>query len=392
VSALRCYDRNPRKISAERLEALKRSLEEDRDMLRARPLIALPDGRVVCGNQRLRAAQELGWAAIPTVFVDLDDARARLWVLRDNNSYGEWGDTLPAFLAELATEGVELELTGFSPQDLDRLIREATRVPRDPDETPPAPATPKSRPGELYELGPHRLVCGDSRDPNTLAKLMGDEQAAAIWSDPPYGVRYVGRTRDRLTIENDEPEGLAELLKAVFAAVGSHVEPGGAFYLAAPAGPLGTVFRQQLDQAGWRFHESLVWVKDVFVLGHSDYHYRHEDVLYGHLPGDGRPGRGRHQGSRWRGDNSQDSVFEVDRPKRSEDHPCMKPVGLIAAQLRNSLRPGEVVLDPFAGSGSTLIAADTLASRAFLGELDPAYADVIRQRYADYSGQPEYAP
>ena len=133
--------------------------------------------------------------------------------------------------------------------------------------------------------------------------------------------------------KNDEPDGLAELLAAVFLAVGSHVEPGGAFYLAAPAGPLGTVFRQQLDAAGWRFHEALVWVKDVFVLGHSDYHYRHEDVLYGHLPGEGRPGRGRHAGTRWRGDNAQDSVFEVARPKRSEDHPCMKPVGLIAAQL-----------------------------------------------------------
>jgi DNA modification methylase len=155
---------------------------------------------------------------------------------------------------------------------------------------------------------------------------------------------------------------------------------------------MGMIFRQQLDAAGWRFHEALVWVKDVFVLGHSDYHYRHEDVLYGHLPGEGRPGRGRHAGSRWRGDNAQDSVFEVARPRRSEDHPTMKPVELIAAQLANSIRPGESVLDPFAGSGSTMIAAETLGARAFLVELDPGYCDVIRQRYADYTDQPELAP
>ena len=165
-------------------------------------------------------------------------------MLRDNNGYGEWDDTLPAFLAELAQDGVDLELTGFSPEDIDRFIREASRSPRDPDEAPPLPAKPTSRLGEVYELGPHRLVCGDSPDPDTLATLTGGEQAAAVWSDPPYGVGYVGRTKKKLTIENDTPEGLGELLRAVFLAVGSHVEPGGRVLPAAPAGPLGTVFRR----------------------------------------------------------------------------------------------------------------------------------------------------
>jgi hypothetical protein len=169
------------------------ALDRSAPVLPLMPLIALRDGRVICGNQRLLAAKELGWRTIPTVYVDLDDARARTWVLRDNNAYGEWDDTLAAFLAELMTDGVDAELTGFSPADLDRLIREATRMPRDPDETPPLPATPRSKPGELYQLGPHRLVCGDSRDPSTLEKLLGGEQAAAIWSDPHYGVRYAGR-------------------------------------------------------------------------------------------------------------------------------------------------------------------------------------------------------
>ena len=121
----------------------------------------------------------------------------------------------------------------------------------------------------MYELEAHRLVCGDARDPDTLAKLMGGERAAAVWTDPPYGVRYVGGTKKKLTIENDTPEGPGAPSGQSSPSVGEHVEPGGAFYLAAPAGPLGTVFRQQLDAAGWRFHEALVWVKDVFVLGHS---------------------------------------------------------------------------------------------------------------------------
>ena len=165
-----------------------------------------------------------------------------------------------------------------------------------------------------------------------------------------------------------------------------------AFYVAAPAGPRHEDFLSAVKAAGWELHETLVWVKDAFVLGHSDYHYRHEPILYGYLPGKGRPGRGRHAGSRWRGDNTQSSVFEVARPRRSETHPTMKPVELITAQLANSARVREVVLDPFAGSGSTMIAAEILQLRAFMLELDPAYCDVIRQRYADYTGDSSYAP
>ena len=392
LSRLREYARNPRRIGAERLDALKRSLTKDPDMLEARPLIALPDGRVICGNMRLRAAQELGWQTIPTLYVELDDVRARTWVLRDNNGYGEWDtDLLPEFLAELATDGVELELTGFAPEFLDDLLRPLAQAARDPDEAPELPAEPKSRQGELYELGPHRLMCGDATKTEDLTLLMGGEQADCIWTDPPYGVSYVGGTKKALTIRGDAGDASA-LVRTSFENALAVVVAGAPFYCAGPAGPRMPAYAQSLVDAGWRLHQELVWVKDVFVLGHSDYHYQHEPIFYGYAPGRGRPGRGNHEGTHWHGDHSQSSVLNFDRPKRSEEHPTMKPEALVSYCLGNSTLVGGLVLDLFAGSGTTLIAADQLKRRAFLMEIDPRYCDVIRQRYADFTGQSDYVP
>jgi DNA modification methylase len=205
-----------------------------------------------------------------------------------------------------------------------------------------------------------------------------------LWTDPPYGVAYVGRTARALTIANDNVEAPA-LLEAALHMADALLAPAAPFYLATPAGPQGTPFRLALERLGWRHHQTLVWVKNAPVLGHSDHHFQHEEILYGWRPGPGRPGRGRQQGSRWYGDNSQSSVFFVNRPARSEQHPTMKPVALIAAQLANSSRRGDAVLDLFAGSGSTLIACEQLARRCCAVELDPGYCDVIRRRYQEYS-------
>lgn len=210
-----------------------------------------------------------------------------------------------------------------------------------------------------------------------------------MWTDPPYGVNYVGKTAEALTITNDSPDSLEELLRRAFRACDAVLAPGAYIYIASPAGPQGTTFRLAFEEAGWHFHQALVWVKQTMVLGHSDYHYQHEDVLYGWKRGDGRPGRG---GARWYGGNAQTSVFQVDRPMRSTEHPTMKPVLLMDAMLANSARPGEVILDPFAGSGSTLIAAQARGLTCLAVELDPVYCDVIRQRYAEYVGDPSLAP
>jgi DNA modification methylase len=382
---LRIWPENPRRITEIRLADLKRALQEDRAMLWARPLMALPDGTVFSGNQRLRAARELGWVSIPAVTADIDWGRARVWALRDNSPYGEWDEpALTELLAELAEEDVDLLLTGFASSDIDRLLAGVERA-ADPDDAPPLPrGEPESEPGALYELGRHRLVCGDATDPEQLARLVGEEKAEVLLTDPPYGVEYEGKTKATLTIRNDTAASLEPLLEKTFAAVDPVLSPGGRVYVFSPAGPLGTTFRLALGQAGWPLRQTLVWVKNSIVLGHSDYHYAHEDLLFGAKPGAGRVGRGRHRGSRWYGGNSESSVLFFDRPTRSELHPTMKPIDLLTRLLRNSSRRGDVVLDPFAGSGSTLIACEQLGRRCFAVEIDPRYCDVIRARYQRY--------
>src|SRR5947207_10036689 len=372
LERLRCWPENPRTIRPERLGQLKRALAADPAMLRARPLLALPDGTVIAGNQRLRAARELGWQTIPVVTVSLERERARLWALRDNNPYGEWEEpALAELLTELGEGGVELALAGFAERELERLLA-GIEPAADPDEAPPLPEEPESELGRIYQLGPHRLACGDARDGELLERLLGDQQPVALWSDPPYGVDYVGKTKRTLTIANDDEQAPA-LLEAALRAADPLLAPAARFYLAVPARPQGTAFRLALERLGWQHQQTLVWVKNALVLGRSDYHYHHEQILYGFRPGPRRPGRGPHPGSRWYGDDAQSSVFFVDRPARSEAHPTMKPVALIAAQLRNSSRRGDPVLDLFAGSGSTLIACEQLGRRCYAVDLDPRY-------------------
>jgi 16S rRNA G966 N2-methylase RsmD len=385
LARLREWPDNPRTISASRLEELKRALIADRAMLVARPLLYVPDGTVFAGNMRLRAARELGWDTIPALEVDLPLATARVWALRDNNTYGEWDEpALAEILADFANEGIDTALAGFGDRELNRILAHL-KPPTDPDGAPDLDAgLPESIPGEVYELGAHRLFCGDSTDTEGLRQLFAAEHATCLWFDPPYGVEYVGKTKRKLTIANDDA-GAGELVGRALAAVSDFLVDSAPFYLCAPGGAMGTRFRLALEETGFRLHQTLVWVKQAIVLGRLDHQPQHEEILYGWAPGPGRPGRGRHAGSRWVGPNNVSSVFFHPRPARSDVHPTMKPVSLIAAQLVNSTRRGDVVVDCFAGSGSTLIACEQLGRRAFCVELDPAYCDVIRRRYAEFT-------
>jgi DNA modification methylase len=385
---LRPDERNPRGITTEGLAALRRSLLEAPEMLLAKPLLVTPSWMILWGHQRWRVACELGWPTVPVVVVSgLTRGQERTWALRDNQSYGYWEErSLRELLDELQAEGVEMILTGFLSADLDRYLA-PFQTAVDPDAAPGLrDGEPESRPGEIYKLGPHRLLCGNARQREPLLALFGNERAELLLTDPPYGVEYVGKTARRLRIRNDAAAGLAELLGEAFAAAIAVLAPSAPFYLASPSGPCGTVFRLALEQAGCRFHQELVWVKNSPVLGHSDYLHQHETFLYGWTPGPGRPGRGRHPGTRWRGDNCQTTVLFCDRPARSAEHPTMKPVALLETLIKNSSARDEIVFDPFAGSGSTLIACERLGRRCFAVELDPAYCDVIRRRYREYRG------
>ena len=343
---------------------------------------------VISGNHRLQLLQELGFESAPVVVVEVDDAHARLLAQNLNRAHGEDD---PAAYAKLLDEVLRsldvaqaLELLPESEASIERVLRSVRLPAAEANAAPELPEEPVTRPGELIELGPHRLLCGDATDPAQLRLLMDGALAEALWTDPPYGVSYVGKTEKALTITNDRAEGLEPFLTSAFCAIDGVLAPSARFYVASPDGPRGLDFRLALRSAGWRFHQTLVWVKNALVVGHCDYHHRHEDILYGWKPGPGRPGRGRHEGSRWYADDCESSIFFCDKPARSQAHPTMKPVELIRRQLLNSTRPGDLVLDAFAGSGSTLIACEQAGRRCYLLELDPRYCDVIRQRYQEF--------
>ncbi len=342
------------------------------------------DGALVLIDGHLRQSLDPE-QVVPVLVLDLSEEEAdTLLATLDPLSAMALPD--PGPLAELL-ERVHASAAAVT-ELLDSLARSAGLPSRrglvDPEEIPPVPAKVRTRSGDLWLLGEHRLLCGDARSPKDLARLMAGEPAHALWTDPPYGVSYRGKTPQALRIVGDEAAGLDALLRGSFGAIDRVLAPGAALYVMHPAGRASIGFALAFVQAGWRLRQSLVWVKDRMVLGHGDYHYRHEPILYGYKAGAGRRGRG-HAG--WHGDNRQDSVLEVPRPAASRDHPTAKPVALIERCLRNSTAQQDRVLDPFAGSGSTLIACERLGRCALLLELDPAYADVIVARWEQFTGE-----
>ena len=388
LTALHPAPWNPRSISDDRFQNLCASVQADPDLLWRRPVLAQADGTIYAGNMRYRAAQHLGFDSIPAVIEDVSDQLARERALRDNQQWGEWEeDELAALLTRLREGGSSVDLLGFDERELQQLLDRLEHVPglADPDDVPPLPDEPITKPGDLWLLGAHRVLCADATSAEDMARLMDGAIASCVWTDPPYGVEYVGGTKQHLTIKNDTPDGLRELLRRSFAAIDPMLAAGAAIYVAHPAGPGSVVFAEAFIGQGWRLHQTLVWVKSRLVLGHSDYHYRHEPILFGYKQGtSGRRGRGGHG---WYGDNSASSVFEVPTPTRNADHPTSKPIALIEPMLRNSSRTGEVILDPFLGSASTLSAAERLGRRCLGIDLDPRYVDVAVARWESITGE-----
>ncbi len=309
----------------------------------------------------------------------------RAGIVAADNRLSDLGGYDDRELFELLDGIDDLAGTGYDDRFLAELRRDLFPVEplTDPDDAPALPGEAVSRPGQVWQLGEHRLLVGDATDLGAVERLC-DVVPDCVWTDPPYGVNYVGKTKDALTIQNDGVDTLSALLEDVFAVAAAVARPGAPVYIAGPSGPQFGEFHAAMTSAGISWRQTLVWVKDVMVMGRSDYHYKHEAILYGFTPqGKGRLGRG---GERWFGGNNQVTVFAVDRPSRSSEHPTMKPVALIDAMLANSLPAGGVVLDPFAGSGSTLIAAHGRGCRAFCVEIDPRYADVILARFEAHTG------
>jgi DNA modification methylase len=366
-----------------------------REVGAARSIVVDETGVVLAGNATVTAAGTAGITHVRIVEADgseliavrrsgLTPEQKRRLALLDNRTaeLAEWDTEMLASLA------VDTDLAGLWEEDELAELLAATEAPvpllGDPEDVPDLPADPVTQLGDLWLLGQHRLLCGDATKQEDLDRLMAGERATSLWTDPPYGVGYVGGTKDALTLANDDAAGLEGLLRGALGNVTDVLVPGAAFYIAHPAGPLSLVFLRVVSELGWKLRQTLVWVKDRLVLGHSDYHYRHEPILYGVLPGGGRRGRG---AAGWYGDDAQTSVFEIPRPSASPDHPTSKPVALLAAMLGNSTKRGDMVLDPFGGSGSTLVACEQLRRQARLLELDPRYCDVVVKRWEDLTEQ-----
>ena len=379
---------NPRKISEFEMMSLRLSL---REFGAVQPVVVNSRSRlIVGGHQRVRAAELEGMVSLPVVYVDLDDVQERSLNLALNRIHGEWDfDLLGPMLEQLRSGSADMSVTGFGESEIDAILAKLAATSRgltEPDDVPSVPVEAVSCHGDLIALGQHRLMVGDSTNGPMVDRLFGDILADCMWTDPPYGVDYEGKTKRKLTIENDGSSGLGMLLLGAFEQADLHLSPGGPVYVSHPAGALSGVFAGSFLGVGWSWRQTLVWVKDVFVMGHSDYHYKHEPILYGYKPatGQGRLGRG---GPGWHGDNKQDSVFDIPRPRASREHPTMKPVELIEACLSNSTEAGQTVYDPFLGSGSTLIACEKMGRRCVGLEIDRAYADVIIERWQNFTGK-----
>lgn len=415
---------NPRRGN---VEAVARSLKR---FGQVKPIVVATDtSEVSAGNHTLAAAKMLGWDEIAVVFVDHDETMAKAYALADNRTsdLGTYDDVdLAQMMSDVAAVDADLlEDTSWSQQDLDELLAKlSAKSPTeltDKDEAPRIAPNPFVREGDLWILGPHRLKCGDATSKADMDHLMGTDSADLVWTDPPYGVAVVGGTKDKLTIKNDEVDGtkLERMLDAAFHNTFDHTKPGGVWYVASPSGPFFEIFGHILSELGvWR--QTIVWVKDSLVLGRADYHGRHESIFYGwtppviptppppldmseapspeydedpeliahfdegyeHLVYGWKPGAA-HQAVPTR---KQDTVWEFPKPRRNPDHPTMKPVELIMRSIRNNTNPSQIVLDPFGGSGSTIIACHHTGRVGRLIELDPVYAEVICRRYQEHTG------
>jgi DNA modification methylase len=381
IGSIQPYEQNPR-VNDAAVDAVAASLKE---YSWRQPIVVDEHNVIIVGHTRYKAALKLGMTEVPVhVAVGLTPEQARAYRIADNQTatLSQWDDgKLVQELMALQTAGFDLDLTGFSAEDLNRLLAAGGTEPQaDPDEVPGPPAEPETRPGDVWLLGKHRLLCGDATKAEDLARLMGKTEADMLLTDPPYGVAYVGRTAAELTIENDDladDDQYRAFLANAFRGAIDHVRPGGGFYL-WHADVRGLPVRLAAHDAGLRVRQCLVWVKQAMVLGRQDYQWRHEPCLYGWRDG------GAHA---WFGDRSQTTVLDFDRPARNELHPTPKPADLFRYLIANSCPPGGRVLDPFGGSGTTLVAAELDGRTAYLMELDPAYVDVAVRRWEAVTGK-----
>ena len=351
------------------------------------PILVDGKNNVIAGHGRLLAARKLGMDDVPVVpMAHLTDTQRRALILADNKigENASWDDELLGLeLTELRELGFNLDLTGFSPEEWDALINgdEAKDGLTDDDAVPEVPETPISKTGDIWVLGEHKVLCGDATKAPDYAALLGDELVDMTFTDPPYNVNYANSAKDKLrgknrAILNDNlGEGFGQFLHDACSNILERTK--GAVYVAMSSSELDTL-QSAFRRAGGRWSTFIIWAKNTFTLGRADYQRQYEPILYGWRDG---------ADHFWCGDRDQGDVWQIKKPQKNDLHPTMKPVELVERAVKNSSKSRDLVLDPFGGSGSTLIACEKTGRRARLIELDPKYVDVIVRRWQDWTGK-----
>ena len=380
ISEIKAAEYNPRKDlkpGDPEYEKLKRSITE---LGYIEPIVwNKQTGNIVGGHQRYKILIEEGITEIECVVVDYDPVKEKQANIALNKINGDWDlSSLEVLLKELDMEGVDLSLTGFDMDELEKLLKKDISEDDDFDIDAALKEEPISKLGDIWLLGNHRLICGDSTDPETYAKLMDGKKANLVVTDPPYNIDIMGGTKDKLKIKNDNmsDKDFYEFLLKFYKCTYDVMDDGAAIYV-FHADTEGINFRTALKNAGFHLSGVCIWVKNSLVLGRMDYHFRHEPIIYAWKP------TGRHE---WYSDRKQNTVWEFDRPKRSELHPTMKPLPLLAYPIKNSSMSNCIVLDPFAGSFSTGIVCEQTNRICYAAEIDPRYVDVCVKRYIDQVG------
>ncbi len=380
-------DKNPRKIDDKDFAILCESIVKNTDYFETRPILCNKDMEVFAGNMRLRAAQHTGMKQVPVAIMDISPERQREILIRDNVSNGSWDEELlPSLFDNAELEEWGVDMSQFGVWDLE---------PDEKDDEVPEDVPTTAKLGDLYQLGEHRVLCGDSTSPEAYSVLLNGKKANMVFTDPPYNVDYdggAGKEVKRKKIQNDKmsAEKFYKFLRSVMDNLVSNTN--GAFYVCMSSSELHNLWKAFTD-AGGHWQTYIIWAKDLFTLSRTDYHQQMEPILYGLSEedmvkeSDSEPILYGWTGHEWYGGRKQGNVWHIDRPKKSELHPTMKPVLLCCKAIVNSSKEGQIVLDPFLGSGSTLIACEKGKRKCYGMELEPHYIDVIIKRWEDFTGK-----
>jgi len=384
VEALIPYARNAKQHPDAQVAQIAASI---REFGWGAPILVDGNNNVIAGHGRLLAARKLGMAEVPVVSMDhLTDTQRRALILADNKigENASWEDELLGIeLSELKDAGFDLELTGFSTEEWEALIagEETDKEGLTDENAVPEVVEPISKPGDLWVLGEHKVLCGDATKLDDYKRLLGDELVDMTFTDPPYNVNYANTAKDKMRgknrpIMNDNlGDSFEQFLKDACANIVVYTK--GAIYIAMSSSELDTL-QSAFRASGGRWSTFIIWAKNTFTLGRADYQRQYEPILYGWKEGNDHY---------WCGARDQGDVWNVKKPAKNDLHPTMKPVELVERAVRNSSKTKDLVLDPFGGSGSTLIACEKAGRRARLIELDPKYVDVIVKRWEEYTGQ-----